>query len=349
MAISRMQEPRQLYGLGSLVKKAVRGVKKVAKSPLGKAALFAAGAYGLGALGSAAGSGSGFLNALKLGKANFGLGNIGAGIKTLALGNKNILGGQGLFGSGGVFSPKRSFLTAGLAASALPFFMGGDEEEEVPVEMIDPVAIRQRVKDFYRTGANADEFNFLPDKRFVQRNFYAAQGGIAEDEEDEDVSSFGMYRKMPKTAFNMGGGAGEEQAQQMLMMEYVKYKNKGGDLSFREFVKQVMSMQEQPRVMANQGGIMDTEESELIDMGGLEKDYRNTGGFVEMGKKELADDVPARLSKNEFVFTADAVRNAGGGDIDKGAEVMQTMMENLEEGGAQGMYNNMKQLESRIV
>jgi hypothetical protein len=351
MAISRMQEPRQLYGLGSLVKKAVRGVKKVAKSPLGKAALFAAGAYGLGALGGAA-KGGGFLNMLKTGgMQNFNLGNIGGALSRLAFGLKDAKGlaGQGLFGTGGVFSPKRSFLTAGLAASALPFFMGGDEEEEVPVEMIDPVAIRQRVKDYYRTGANADEFNFLPDKRFVQRNFYAAQGGIAEDEDEEDVSSFGMYRKMPKTAFNMGGGAGEAQAQQMLMMEYVKYKNKGGDLSFREFVKQVMSMQEQPRVMANQGGIMDTEESELIDMGGLEKDYRNTGGFVEMGKKELADDVPARLSKNEFVFTADAVRNAGGGDIDKGAEIMQTMMENLEEGGAQGMYNNMKQLESRIV
>jgi hypothetical protein len=54
---------------------------------------------------------------------------------------------------------------------------------------------------------------------------------------------------------------------------------------------------------------------------------------VPLGKKEKADDVPARLSKNEFVFTADAVRNAGGGDIDQGAEVMQNMMENLESGG----------------
>ena len=48
MAISRMQEPRQMYGLGSLVKKAVRGVKKIIKSPLGKAALLGLGAYGLG-------------------------------------------------------------------------------------------------------------------------------------------------------------------------------------------------------------------------------------------------------------------------------------------------------------
>ena len=71
----------------------------------------------------------------------------------------------------------------------------------------------------------------------------------------------------------------------------------------------------------------------LIDMNGMEKDYRETGGFVEMGRMERADDVPARLSKNEFVFTADAVRNAGEGDIDKGAEVMYNMMKNLESGG----------------
>ncbi len=68
-------------------------------------------------------------------------------------------------------------------------------------------------------------------------------------------------------------------------------------------------------------------------MGGMEKDYRQDGGFVGIGRKEKADDVPARLSKNEFVFTADAVRNAGGGDIDAGAEVMENMMNHLESGG----------------
>ena len=67
-----------------------------------------------------------------------------------------------------------------------------------------------------------------------------------------------------------------------------------------------------------------------MDLGGLEKDYRE-GGFVPLGAEERADDVPARLSKNEFVFTADAVRNAGQGDIDKGAEVMQNMMDNLKQ------------------
>jgi len=71
----------------------------------------------------------------------------------------------------------------------------------------------------------------------------------------------------------------------------------------------------------------------LLDMDGMEKDYRAEGGFVPIGRMERADDVPARLSKNEFVFTADAVRNAGEGDIDKGAEVMYNMMKNLESGG----------------
>jgi len=71
----------------------------------------------------------------------------------------------------------------------------------------------------------------------------------------------------------------------------------------------------------------------LLDMGGMEKDYREEGGFVPIGRMEKADDVPARLSKNEFVFTADAVRNAGDGNVDKGAEVMYNMMKNLESGG----------------
>ena len=71
----------------------------------------------------------------------------------------------------------------------------------------------------------------------------------------------------------------------------------------------------------------------LLDMGGKEMDLRENGGFVPIGRMEKADDVPARLSKNEFVFTADAVRNAGDGDVDKGAEVMYNMMKNLEAGG----------------
>ena len=84
---------------------------------------------------------------------------------------------------------------------------------------------------------------------------------------------------------------------------------------------------------AAQGGRIGAQEGGLMDLGGMEKDYRNDGGFVPLGGEEKADDVPARLSKNEFVFTADAVRGAGGGDIDKGAEIMENIMKNLEQGG----------------
>jgi len=68
--------------------------------------------------------------------------------------------------------------------------------------------------------------------------------------------------------------------------------------------------------------------------GVMERDYRETGGFVPVGIKEKADDVPAMLSKNEFVFTADAVRGAGNGSIER---------------GAQKMYDTMKRLEKRVV
>ena len=402
MAISRMQQPRQQYGLGKLVKKAVRGVKKIVKSPLGKAALIGGiGAFGLGSLGG----GTGFLGRLAPSAIKSGFMRIAGPDKALG----------SLFFDKGKFSLGRTALT-GLAGTALaaPFLMGGEDDEEEVVDVMDIGGIKSRVKDFYRTGANAGEFNFLPQKQFVQPNFYAASGGRAgyqdgmmvEDEDEEFIrSSAGMSRIMPKAFLNMGGGAGQAQAEQMLMMEYVKYKNKGGTLSFEQFVKAVMQQAEpegagmeqpQPVMMAanggpvpgsevagyttpagynkfdyrtggvpvrvgkQEGGIMESEAAEMIDMGGMEKDYRNTGGFVEMGGKERADDVPARLSKNEFVFTADAVRNAGGGDIDKGAEVMENLMNNLEAGGqvsedsqglegAQRMYEQQQMLESRMI
>ena len=86
-------------------------------------------------------------------------------------------------------------------------------------------------------------------------------------------------------------------------------------------------------IKSAQGGRIGRQEGGIMDLGGMEKDYRNDGGFVPLGGEEKADDVPARLSRNEFVFTADAVRNAGGGDIDRGAEVMENVMKNLEGGG----------------
>ena len=415
MAISRMQQPRQQYGLGSIVKKAVRGVKKIVKSPIGKMALlgtaanFAPMLFGKGTLLSQAG----------------GLG----GLKAKFMSGKGFLGGVGnIFGKEGDITKGLSMGRVGLgalgAASIAPLFMGGgDDEEETVVEQIDPREQVARARNFYSgLGDKGVGLNFMPKKKYVSQNFYAADGGRANfamggdtDDEDEIVRMRAATRFRPAQTFlNMGGGAGEAQAEQMLMAEFVKYKNKGGDLSFEQFVKAVMQQQEQSqgmeqpmmaanggpvpgsevagyttpagynkfdyrsggvRVNAAEGGIMDAEAAEMIDMGGQEKDYRETGGFVEMGGEERADDVPARLSKNEFVFTADAVRNAGGGDIDRGSEVMQNLMDNLEQGGqvsedsqglggeemmmseemieepdgAQAMYEQQQALQSRMI
>ena len=74
---------------------------------------------------------------------------------------------------------------------------------------------------------------------------------------------------------------------------------------------------------------MEAKDGGLMDLGGKEMDLRG-GGFVPIGKKERADDVPARLSKNEFVMTADAVRAAGGGSVNKGAQRMYDVMNKLE-------------------
>ena len=84
------------------------------------------------------------------------------------------------------------------------------------------------------------------------------------------------------------------------------------------------------------GGLMEipTGDMRRNRAGVMERDYRDKGGFVPVGVKEKADDVPAMLSKNEFVMTADAVRGAGDGNINK---------------GAQRMYDLMKQNESKVV
>jgi hypothetical protein len=103
------------------------------------------------------------------------------------------------------------------------------------------------------------------------------------------------------------------------------------DTTFNEWLDNNAPDPDYDKVYA-QGGRAGAAEGGIMNMGGNEMDLRG-GGFVPIGAQEKADDVPARLSKNEFVFTADAVRAAGGGDVDRGADKM---------------YRTMKQLESRV-
>ena len=85
----------------------------------------------------------------------------------------------------------------------------------------------------------------------------------------------------------------------------------------------------EPPEGAAQGGIIGLKHGGMLNLGGNEMDYRG-GGFVPIGKRQRADDVPARLSKNEFVMTADAVKAAGGGSVNKGAQRMYNVMNQLE-------------------
>jgi hypothetical protein len=116
-----------------------------------------------------------------------------------------------------------------------------------------------------------------------------------------------------------GGYSGNRYKQLLQLLEEAKaaqdidkIKEVESDL-FREYNKK------------KEGGLMG------LKMGGvpMEMDYR-MGGFIPVGSKERADDVPARLSKNEFVMTADAVRAAGGGSVNKGAQRMYQLMNQLE-------------------
>jgi len=255
---------RQMYGLGKLVKKVTRAVKKVAKSPIGKAALlyFApalipGGASTLGGVFKGMGGLGGLKTSLFGTPGYFNVGSAlhGSGVGKAIASTPGILGKLGLTAGGGSMALTGKGITSAISAASLLPLLGigtGDETEE---------EAKQLIAD--NTGLNFDELRPQGPLRF------AADGGL-------------------------------------MRMGY----QEGGDAE--PVAKKTMP---------------------LIDMDGKEKDYRETGGFVDMGRMERADDVPARLSKNEFVFTADAVRNAGDGNIDKGAEVMYNMMKNLEAGG----------------
>jgi hypothetical protein len=262
--IMDLETGRQQYFLGKLVKKATRAVKKVAKSPIGKAALL----YGLGAVGGSFGSTGKFFSKGMFNPGNMMRGLIGA---KGAAGTPGIGGMEGLLGKfgltkgyGGMMPTLKGGIGLGLG---IPFALDalgvGKEEEEDGVDL----------DSYYASqGLDINAIRNNPYRYLAPRSVgtkMAADGGLM------------------RTGYQEGGDA-------------------------EPVAKKTMP---------------------LLDMDGMEKDYRKDGGFVPIGRMERADDVPARLSKNEFVFTADAVRNAGDGDIDKGAEVMYNMMKNLESGG----------------
>jgi len=405
MPISRMQNPRQLYGLGSFVKKITRPLKKVFKSPIGKAAMLGLGAYGMG---------GGFGGGFKFGN----LPGFTAG-KNLLMGSP--LGWKSAAGSvarsPGLFSKIGGMFGKGaIGKGAMALGLGGglasmmakqpEEEEEEYIDRIrtlkpylskyyknaNPLASDEEVQQFvedstveyskdggligYQEGGPVEEEQ-IEDRETVTEDVETPSGMEKLQETLTEVAKV-LYRTHPvgmmmftydeakklyeglpdiskemihrigktlvgltpigaMTAGGKGlatllkGGIGQEDAQDILGHREKRTrkanKDEVGDLidqgsSFEEAVDLTTLGQRQG---AATGGLM--------NLGGYEKDYR-MGGFVPLGKKERKDDVPARLSKNEFVFTADAVKAAGGGSVDK---------------GAQKMYDTMKRLENRIA
>jgi hypothetical protein len=344
--IMTLDDPRQGYFLGKLVKKITKPIKKIVKSPIGKAALLGAAAYGLGGAKFLGGKGM-FTGGQGLSRFSNLLSPFTSTGKLSTLGDLFRVGGE----AGKAISVPRVLAGLGIgSAIAAPFLMGDDTPEEVDegvdVTGIQPMVanIRQQARDYYQDPTKSALY-FMPPKSAVQSSFYAAEGGLAD---------------IPREGYENGGGimmASNMENDRTLENLLEKYLDMGlspaeAEKAAREEFERMTKQLSADRTAAAEGGLM--------DLGGMEKDYRE-GGFVPIGAKERADDVPARLSKNEFVFTADAVRNAGGGDIDKGAEVMQNMMDNLEAGGtiseesqgmenpAQAMFDQAQMLEGRLA
>lgn len=76
-----------------------------------------------------------------------------------------------------------------------------------------------------------------------------------------------------------------------------------------------------------------TAEPIMAAKGGSIREFPRKTGPINGPGTGTSDDIPAMLSDGEFVFTAKAVRNAGGGSRRKGAARMYKLMKSLEKGG----------------
>jgi hypothetical protein len=319
MTISRMQQPRQMYGLGSFVKKAVKGVagavKNFAKSDVGKMALLLGGGYLAGGGGMPS-----FLGGRGLG--GFAFGNIPTnigGIMGLKSGKENLLGNVLKVGGYG------TVLGGALAG------YGGDEEEATIGGERNVEALRAKLTQAYRNLRYSEDQ--IP--------------GLVENDLAEYTMGAGGYANGGRIGYNEGTDfqkwlEGKQKFEQGQNLEQL----------YREYLedKRRQKVAEQKTMAANGGRIgyaFGNPEQNAINAAGImnlplnqnpagvtELDLRETGGFIPpVGVKEKADDIPAMLSNNEFVFTAKSVKEMGDGDVNKGAQRMYDMMKKLEGGG----------------
>jgi len=199
---------------------------------------------------------------------------------------------------------------------------------------------------YYTGGQSIPSENSMEDAR--KTAMQDRLGGITEVMKQADLYRQGDVGQM---YMSEGGVAGMREA---LKNKGYDWLDNADDKTVRQIFNSEMgtwTASDVWRPGKQEGGSM--QEEGIMNLGGVEKDYRETGGFVPIGKEEKADDVPARLSLNEFVMTADAVRGMGEGDIDKGAERMEDLMETLEvkgkrNQGAQDMFEVSERLSAVV-
>jgi hypothetical protein len=374
MAISRMQQPRQMYGLGSLVKSIGKSVKSFVKSDLGKAALLGAAAFGI------PGTSIGGL----FGRASF-MTPGGVGVKGL-LGKTGIAaalpsvfgipagapgtGTPSLFGKALNFLKTPGGAYAGITAASALAAAGLDPEN--PNEMprntealksylrqgyltLNPQAQPEDVESFVEANtveyrANGGRIGFadgMPEQKFLSfEEAKAMNPGMFSAEVETDVvrpnTELLNYIKRIRDAVKKGIIPMD------FAMDLVKQKTMEQGVDLQDLRDDIMETQ---RIEQAYGGRMGyafgSPEQNAINAAGImnlplnqnpagvtELDLRETGGFIPpVGVKEKADDIPAMLSNNEFVFTAKSVKEMGDGDVNKGAQRMYDMMKKLENGG----------------
>ena len=340
MTISRMQQSRQMYGLGSFVKKAVKGVtkgiKKFAKSDLGKAALLGATAFGI------PGTTFGGL----LGRASFGgpatsiFGKSG-GISALIKGGGALPPSQGLGKSKGLLGMAKDFLGGEKTLGKTLGVMGGGT-------LLGGLLAKVEEGDEDAVAATRD-VDALKSYLFSGYKNLGYTDGQAQELTNKDTAEYTSGQGGYATGGRVEYGDGTEDPDNLYSRSYVRVMELMDDgYDFGSAVKKYMEETRDKEAMGGRiGYAFGTPEQNAIQAAGIEGlplnqnpagvtelDLRDSGGFIPpVGVKEKADDIPAMLANNEFVFTADAVRGMGEGNVNKGAQRMYDMMKKLEKGG----------------
>ena len=352
------------------LKKAAKTVGKIAKSDIGKAALAGAAIYGLGGgFGLKPGGfafknlpGAGFF-AKRTGPTSLFRSAQEVGLPGSRFG-KFLSGAKSLITGGGIGSTAaKGAALVGLSGFLTSKF--GMSPEQAEETIANPESRALYLRRYYENlNPDADEKEV---EEFVAANVaeYMAEGGrigfaegpVLPPDTTQPVNpfgpkpgDFGIEEDIP---IKMASNLENDKILEALFEKYIDMGLSPAEAekaAFAEFER--MSKREEkffstPRGLAAIGGKMDTASDNAIQAAGIEGlpvrqnpkgvkelDLRDTGGFIPpVGIKEKEDDIPAMLSNNEFVMTADAVRGMGGGNVELGAQRMYDQMKMLEAGG----------------